>query len=43
MTNIIIGLGLDATDIGRIRATIERYGTRFITRIFTEGEIAYSM
>jgi len=43
MTNNIIGLGLDATDIGRIRATIERYGTRFITRIFTESEVAYCM
>src|ERR1044071_9627516 len=37
----IIGLGLDATDIPRIAATIERYGDRFIRRIFTEGEIAY--
>jgi holo-[acyl-carrier protein] synthase len=43
MTNSIIGLGLDATDIGRIRATIDRYGTRFLTRIFTEGEVAYCM
>ena len=43
MTNNIIGLGLDATDIGRIRATIDRYGTRFLTRIFTEGEVAYCM
>src|SRR6267142_198676 len=37
----IIGLGLDATDIERIAATIERYGERFVNRIFTEGEIAY--
>ena len=37
----IIGLGLDATDIPRIVATIERYGQRFLARIFTEGEIAY--
>ena len=43
MANHIIGLGLDATDIGRIRATIDRYGTRFLTRIFTEGEVAYCM
>ena len=43
MTNSIIGLGLDATDIDRIRATIDRYGTRFLTRIFTEGEVAYCM
>jgi holo-[acyl-carrier protein] synthase len=39
----IIGLGLDATDIPRIVSTIERYGQRFIERIFTEGEIAYCM
>jgi holo-[acyl-carrier protein] synthase len=38
----IIGLGLDATDIKRIAATIERYGDRFVHRIFTAGEIAYS-
>ena len=38
----IIGLGLDATDIRRIVATIERYGDRFVERIFTPGEIAYS-
>jgi len=37
----IIGLGLDATDIGRITATIERYGDRFLRRLFTDGEIAY--
>jgi holo-[acyl-carrier protein] synthase len=43
MTNNIIGLGLDATEIGRVRATIERHGTRFLTRIFTEGEAAYCM
>jgi holo-[acyl-carrier protein] synthase len=39
----IIGLGLDATDIRRIAATIERYGDRFVHRIFTEGEVAYCM
>jgi holo-[acyl-carrier protein] synthase len=37
----ILGLGFDATDIGRITATIERYGDRFLRRIFTNGEIAY--
>jgi len=37
----IIGLGLDATDIDRIATTIERYGERFLHRIFTEGEVAY--
>ena len=37
----IIGLGLDATEIDRIAATIERYGDRFLRRVFTDGEIAY--
>jgi holo-[acyl-carrier protein] synthase len=41
MSNII-GLGFDATDIPRIADTIERYGDRFVNRIFTDGEIAYS-
>jgi holo-[acyl-carrier protein] synthase len=39
----IIGLGIDVTDIPRIAATIERYGDRFLRRVFTEGEIAYCM
>jgi holo-[acyl-carrier protein] synthase len=37
----IIGLGLDTTDIDRIADTIDRYGDRFLRRIFTDGEIAY--
>ena len=37
----IIGVGLDATEIDRIADTIERYGQRFLGRVFTEGEIAY--
>jgi holo-[acyl-carrier protein] synthase len=39
----IIGLGIDATDIPRIAATLERFGDRFVRRVFTEGEIAYCM
>jgi holo-[acyl-carrier protein] synthase len=37
----ILGLGFDATDIPRIQRTFERYGDRFLRRIFTDGEIAY--
>jgi holo-[acyl-carrier protein] synthase len=40
MSNII-GLGLDATDIDRIADTIDRWGERFLRRIFTDGEVAY--
>jgi len=37
----IIGTGLDATEIDRIGEAIRKYGDRFVTRIFTEGEISY--
>jgi holo-[acyl-carrier protein] synthase len=37
----IIGIGLDATDIPRVAEVFERYGDRFLRRVFTEGEIAY--
>ena len=37
----IIGLGIDATEIRRIAESIERWGDRFVTRVFTPGEIAY--
>ena len=39
----IIGLGFDATDIPRVAEVYERYGERFLRRVFTEGEIAYCM
>ena len=37
----IIGVGLDATEIERVADMIERYGDRFLQRVFTEEEIAY--
>jgi len=37
----VIGLGFDATDIPRIRETYERYGDRFLQRVYTAEEIAY--
>ena len=37
----IIGTGMDAAEIDRVASMIERYGDRFVQRIFTEGEIAY--
>ena len=35
---MIIGLGNDIIDIRRIEKTIDRFGDRFLTRIFTETE-----
>ena len=37
----IIGLGFDATDIPRVAEIYEKYGERFLRRVFTAGEIAY--
>ena len=39
---MIIGLGSDLIDIRRIEKTLERYGHRFIGRIFTDVEQAKS-
>ena len=38
----IIGIGIDLVDCDRIQNSIERFGDRFLKRIFTEGEITYS-
>ncbi len=37
----IIGLGIDLVDCDRIQNSIERFGERFLRRVFTDGEIAY--
>jgi holo-[acyl-carrier protein] synthase len=39
---MIIGLGSDLIDIRRIERTIERFGDRFLDRIFTDTERARS-
>jgi len=39
---MILGLGSDLIDIRRIEKTLERYGPRFIARIFTDIEQAKS-
>ena len=37
----IVGIGTDACEIDRIAASLEKYGDRFLKKIFTEGEIAF--
>jgi len=37
---MIIGIGTDLMDITRIEKTLERYGQRFLDRVFTPGEQA---
>ena len=38
---MIVGTGVDLAEVDRIRRSIERYGARFIERIYTPREIAY--
>lgn len=38
---MIVGTGIDIAEVPRIRQAIERFGDRFLRRIFTASEIAY--
>ena len=38
---MIVGTGIDIAEVPRIRKSIERFGDRFLQRIFTPGEIRY--
>lgn len=38
---MIVGMGVDLAEVPRVRATVERFGARFIERVFTAAEIAY--
>ena len=42
MRSVIIGIGTDLAEVPRIRRSIENYGDRFLRRIYTERERAYS-
>jgi holo-[acyl-carrier protein] synthase len=39
----VIGTGIDLVECARIQRVLERFGDRFLQRVFTEGEIAYAM
>jgi holo-[acyl-carrier protein] synthase len=38
---MIVGTGIDIAEVPRIRQSIERFGGRFLERIYTAGEIRY--
>jgi holo-[acyl-carrier protein] synthase len=40
---MIVGTGVDITEVGRIKAAMERFGDRFILRVFTPEEARYSL
>jgi holo-[acyl-carrier protein] synthase len=39
----VIGIGVDLVECGRIERSLDRFGEKFLRRVFTEGEIEYSM
>ena len=40
---MVLGVGTDLIETKRIEESIDRYGERFLERVFTVGEIAYCM
>jgi len=40
---MIVGVGTDLAEVERIHKSVERFGDRFLTRVFTARERAYAM
>ena len=38
----VLGIGVDLVENARIQHSLDRFGERFLQRVFTPGEIAYS-
>jgi holo-[acyl-carrier protein] synthase len=43
MARMIVGSGIDLVEVGRIQHSVERYGARFLNRIFTGAEQEYCL
>ena len=39
----VIGIGVDLVEVARIQHSVDRFGEKFLHRVFTDGEIEYSM
>jgi holo-[acyl-carrier protein] synthase len=39
----VLGIGVDLIECARIQHSLDRFGERFLHRVFTDGEIEYSM
>jgi holo-[acyl-carrier protein] synthase len=39
----VIGIGVDFVEVARIQHSLDRFGEKFLHRVFTQGEIDYSM
>jgi holo-[acyl-carrier protein] synthase len=40
---VILGVGIDIIEVGRIQSSYERFGERFLNRILHPNEIAYCL
>ncbi len=40
---MIVGIGVDIVEVERLEKAVTRFGNRFLNRVFTEQEVAYSM
>jgi holo-[acyl-carrier protein] synthase len=40
---VIAGIGVDIVDVDRVAKLLERYGDRFLRRVFTDAEAKYAM
>jgi holo-[acyl-carrier protein] synthase len=40
---MIVGSGIDLVEIGRIQQSMDRYGSRFLDRVYTSAEQAYCL
>jgi len=43
MAEIVIGIGIDLVEMSRIADSHQRFGERFLHRIYLPGEVEYSM
>jgi len=39
----VLGIGVDLVECARIQHSLDRFGEKFLRRVFTDGEIEYSM
>jgi holo-[acyl-carrier protein] synthase len=37
----MLSTGVDLIEVSRVQAVLEKYGERFLSRVFTESELAY--
>jgi len=40
---MIVGVGVDMVEVSRVKRTLDRWGERFLNRVFTFGERSYCL